>query len=184
MTTFASKLCSRLGWVWSITAALALACGNVTSPRSTPNAEDGGEANVDAPSAGKANVDAPTAGSLSAFGGTASSAASGTGGVTLNTGGTSTETPSHPDFGGQGAGGELPDVGAFSLCIYPEDIPADWGPEVVTDGFGHECTVGVLGDFSFKSCAYELLDVTPHDVDPFTGGHSHCCYKSRGVYCR
>lgn len=182
MTSLASTLRAQPGWLWGIGTLLALACGNVTNaPRTTPSAEDGGEANVETPTAGKANVDAPTSGTASAFGGTASS---GTGGVTLNTGGTSTDTPSHPDFGGQGAGGELPDVGAFSLCIYPEDIPADWGPEVVTDDQGHECTVGVLGNFSFKSCSYELLDVTPHDVDPFTGGHSHCCYKSRGVYCR
>ncbi|HEX2870827.1 MAG TPA: hypothetical protein VHP33_06210 [Polyangiaceae bacterium] len=175
MTTLASTLRAQRGWLWGIGLLLALACGNVTSaPHATASAEDGGEAPVDAPTGGKAN----------AFGGTASGAASGTGGVTLNISGTSTDTPFHPDFGGQGAGGELPDVGAFSLCIYPEDIPADWGPEVVTDDQGHECTVGVLGDFSFKACLYELLDVTPHDVDPFTGGHSHCCYKSRGKYCR
>jgi hypothetical protein len=181
VTNLASKPRAGQAWLWSWAAMLALACGNVTnSPSSTPDLSDGGEGNVDAPTAGKTSGDAPSAGSLSAFGGTASGSA----GVTLNIGGTSTETPSHPDFGGQGGGVQLPDVGAFSLCIYPEDIPAHWGPEVVTDDQGHQCTVGVLGNFSFKSCSYELLDVTPHDVDPFTGGHSHCCYKSRGVYCR
>lgn len=171
-------------WGLSLAAALALACGNITSsPHPTPDSSDGGDPTVGAPT--------PTAGTVSAFGGTSPSAGGTTanagnaaGGVTLVIAGTATETPSHPDFGGQGAGGQLPDVGAFSLCIYPEDIPSNWGPQVVTDDHGHECPLGVLGDFSFKSCSYELLDVTPHDVDPFTGGHSHCCYKSRGVYCR
>ena len=183
MTWFATKR-AQLGGFWSLTAVLALACGNLTkSPGTGPDASDGGDPNVDTPTAGSATALGGT--SQNAFGGTTNSAGSGTGGLVLVTGGSSTEpeTPFHPDFGGQGAGGQ-PVYDDASLCIYDEDIPAEWGPEVVPDGLGGECTVGVLGPFYFKDCPYELLEVTPYDVDPFTGGHSHCCYKSRLLPCR
>jgi hypothetical protein len=164
-------------WCWSLAAALALACGNLTnSPHSTPDTSDGGDLNENAPTAGK---EAAFGGTSHSNGGTTSA-----GGVILSTAGTLTDTPNHPDFGGTGAGGEPVYLNDVSLCIYPKDIPANWGVEFVTDDNGHECPVGVLGSFFFMGCPYDLLDVTPHDVDPFTPGHSHCCYKSRLRPCR
>jgi hypothetical protein len=164
------------GGSWSLAAALALvACGNLTSsPDAAPRANDGGET-ADPPTAGKASA---SGGSPSA-GGTSSNA---TGGVTLVIGGKPNETPNHPDLGGESGQPDYP--AEVMLCIYDEDIPANWGAGGAVDvGIG-QCALGVLGSFDFMGCQYELLDVTPGDVDPFAGGHSHCCYKSRLIVCK
>jgi hypothetical protein len=42
----------------------------------------------------------------------------------------------------------------------------------------------VLGELSYMGCHYELLNETPFDVDPFVGGHSHCCYAARLIACQ
>ena len=173
---------AQQGWFWSLALALALACGNLSkSPAGGTSADDGGEPNANTSKAGNASGGSPTS---SASGGTsASSAGNATGGLTLTTGGTAPDDD-EPFTGGWGAGGFTDYPDAAPLCLYPDDIPANWGAGGAADVSGRNCTVGVLGRFTFMNCLYELLEVTPFDVDPFTGGHSHCCYKSRLLTCK
>jgi hypothetical protein len=89
--------------------------------------------------------------------------------------------------GGELSLGGAEDPGAYhgpvDLCLFDADIPDNWGAAGAADTGSSACAVGVLGRFAFDNCRYELLDTMPFDVDPFVGGHSHCCYRSRLVGC-
>jgi len=100
--------------------------------------------------------------------------AGGTAGSAATTGG---EAPSG-DAGESGA-----PSGAVDLCLKPEEIPANWSAGGTANGSSTICAVGQPGQFLFDGCRYELLDATPHDVDPFLGGRSPCCYRSTLVSC-
>jgi hypothetical protein len=82
-----------------------------------------------------------------------------------------------------GGGDPDPDAyhGPVDLCLSEGESPDSWASEA---GAGSSsCGRGVLGPFVFDGCRYELLDPTPANVDPFTGGHSRCCYRSRLLGC-
>ena len=174
-------------WFASLASVSLVACGNLTSsPEDPPDTSPGGDAST---------VQAGTAqrgGSTSGAGGTS-------GGVTLvmTTAGTaSSNTPLHPGTAGEGG---QPDYPAVSLCIYPEDLPESWeagggggGGEgggggidgAEASGSGRDCVVGVLGEFRYMDCRYQLLGETAFNVDPFVGGHSGCCYAAKLIACK
>ena len=89
------------------------------------------------------------------------------------------------DGGALGLGGAPdPDYhGSVDLCLYPAQIPDNWGAAGAAEVGSATCVEGVLGRFAFNHCRYELLEPTPFDVDPFIGGHSHCCYASKLIGC-
>ena len=174
MTT-ASRVAHANARVWFSGLGFAglLACGNLTSsPRVPPDTSQGGESNT--LQAGAASG----AGAPSAAGGTS-------GGVTLvmTTAGTSSSsTPLHPGTAGEGGQPDYPAVA--NLCIYPEDIPENWAAGGAAELNGPDCVVGVLGEFNYMGCRYDLLSVTAFDVDVFLGGHSHCCYAAKLLDCK
>jgi len=159
------ELRSRL-WLLSLSALVA--CGATSrSPGSGTGAEaDGGSATQQAGSGGAAS------------GGNAGSAGLSLGGIV---------GAGEAESGGELSLGGAADPGAYDgpvdLCLYPEDIPDDWGAGGAVQENGRTCVVGVLGRFAFNQCRYELLSAMPFDVDPFVGGHSHCCYRSRLIGC-
>jgi hypothetical protein len=175
-------------WFASLASVSLVACGNLTSsPEDPPDTSPGGDSSTVQAGA------AQRGGSTSGGGGTS-------GGVTLvmTTAGTaSSNTPLHPGTAGEGG---QPDYPAVSLCIYPEDIPESWeakgeGGEggggggdgsngAEASGSGRDCVVGVLGEFSYMDCRYDLLRPEAYNVDPFVGGHSHCCYAARLIACK
>jgi hypothetical protein len=149
-----------------VCSAALFACGATTS---TPGS------NVE-PASGSSSADsAAVAGSSSGSSGGPALQLGGSGGsVVLNIGG-------ELDLGG------APDPeayhGSVDLCLYDYEIPANWGAAGATEVDSASCTTGTLGRFAFNHCRYELLNTTPFNVDPFIGGHSHCCYRSSLVGC-
>jgi len=149
-----------------VCSAALFACGATTrSPGSAVEPDSGGA----------------SAGAAAAAGSPGSSG----GGPVLQVGGSA-------GAGGQNSGGELdlggaadPDAyhGPVDLCLYDDQIPANWGAGGATDVNTTTCATGTLGRFAFNHCRYELLDTAPFDKDPFVGGHSHCCYRSSFVGC-
>lgn len=167
-------------WFASVASVSLVACGNLTSsPEDPPDTSPGGDSST---------VQAGTAqrgGSTSGAGGTS-------GGVTLvmTTAGTaSSNTPLHSGTAGEGGQPDYP--ATVNLCIYPEDIPESWragdggggGDGAEASGSGRDCVVGVLGEFSYMDCRYQLLYETAFNVDPFVGGHSGCCYAAQLIAC-
>ena len=156
----------------SLSGLVLIACGQLSSsPQDPPDTSLGGDA-----STARAGT-APTSGAGGGAGGTG-------GGITIVVpvaGSTSSNTPL--EGGTSGEGGQ-PDHPPSMLCLYPEDIPESWSAGgAVSTTFG-ECAIGELGGFNFMGCYYELLDTMPGDVDPFSGGHSHCCYSAQLLACK
>jgi hypothetical protein len=177
-------------WFATFLGAALVACGNLTStPQDPPDTSPGGDSST---------VQAGTTqrgGSTSGAGGTS-------GGITLvmtTAGTTNSNVPLHSGTAGEGG---QPDYPAVSLCIYPEDIPESWGAGgggggggdgsdgsdgsdgAEASGSGRDCVIGVLGEFSYMDCRYDLLRPEAFNVDPFVGGHSHCCYAARLIACK
>jgi hypothetical protein len=159
-------------WLPGACFAALLACGSTArSPGTSAEPDSGGS------SAGAAVL----AGSHSGGSGSGGSG----GGPALLLGGTAGSVADN-SAGELNLGG-APDPDAFhgpvDLCLSDEQIPDNWGAAGAMDVGSASCAVGVLGRFAFNRCRYELLDSTPFDVDPFTGGHSHCCYRSSLIGC-
>jgi hypothetical protein len=158
------ELRSRL-WLLSLTALVA--CGATSR---APGADTGAEAD---------------GGSLTQQGGGGAASGGNAGSVGLSLGGVvgvgETETGGELSLGGAADPGAYD--GPVDLCLYPEEIPDDWGAGGAMQENGRSCAIGVLGRFAFNRCRYELLSAMPFDVDPFVGGHSHCCYRSRLIGC-
>ncbi len=144
---------------------MLFACGSTTTSHETGTNPD--PSNESAGASDRAGAGAP-----------------GNGGGGLQLGGTGSLLP---DSGGALGLGGAEDPGAFhgpvDLCLFDEDIPDSWGAGGAVDSGSTTCAVGVLGRFAFNHCRYELLETMPFDVDPFAGGHSHCCYRSKLVGC-
>lgn len=162
-------------WFASLASVSLVACGDLTrSPQDPPDARPGGDSST---------VQAGT----TAGGGSSSSSGGTSGGVTLvmTTAGTAgSNTPLHPGTAGEGGQPDYPAV--VNLCIYPEDIPENWGQGGADGAEANErgCVTGVVGDFSYMGCLYDLLSPGAFDVDPFVGGHSHCCYAAKLIACK
>ena len=85
--------------------------------------------------------------------------------------------------GGAPSGGAQPEgPGVIALCIAPEDAPMAWGAAGAGE-YEPGCKQGVLGEFNFGGCRYELVVKNPTNIDPFVGGHSPCCYQSQLIAC-
>jgi hypothetical protein len=162
-------------WLASFLGIVLLACGNLTSsPDDPPDTSSSGDSST---------VQAGTThggGSTSSSGGTS-------GGLTLvmTTAGTpSSNTPLLPGTAGEGGQPDYPAV--VGLCIYPEDIPEHWGQggEGGTETGERGCIIGELGNFNYMGCLYDLVSPAPFNVDPFVGGHSHCCYAAKLLACK
>jgi hypothetical protein len=169
-------------WFASLAGVSLVACGNLTSsPEDSPDTSPGGDSSA---------VQAGT----TQHGGSTSGAGGTSGGITLvmtTAGAASSNTPL--DSGTAGEGGQPDYPATVSLCIYPEDIPESWkagggaggggSDEAEASGSGRDCVVGVLGEFSYMDCHYQLLYETAFNVDPFVGGHSGCCYAAKLIAC-
>ena len=157
-------------WFMASCCAALLGCGGRSSDRT--------QVDPDAAVAG-------AAGSLAAGGRPGSGGRSGNGGTppaydggaagSLASGGTQLTIGGAVGAGGLG--------GVVDLCLYPDEIPANWSAPGDAGASGETCPVGQLGEFELEGCRYELLVATAHDVDPFVGGHSRCCYRSRPLAC-
>lgn len=160
-------------WFAAAASVSLVACGDLTrSPQDPPDTSLGGDSST---------VPAGT----TASGGSSSSSGGTSGGVTLvmtMAGTTSSNTPLDPGTAGEGGQPDYP--ATVNLCIYPADIPESWeagGAEA--SGSGSDCVVGVLGEFNYMDCRYQLLRETAFNVDVFGGGHSHCCYAAKLIAC-
>jgi hypothetical protein len=167
-------------WFPSLVGVVLVACGNLTSSPQDPPDNSPDEHST-----------AVQAGATHSGGSTGSSGGS-SGGIALvmpTAGTTSSNTPLLPGTAGEGGQPEYP--ATVNLCIYPEDIPENWGAGgaggadgAEASGSGRDCVVGVLGEFSYMGCHYQLLSETAFNVDPFVGGHSHCCYAAKLIACK
>lgn len=167
----------RCSLLFVVGCCALLACGGRSSDAEVGNPSAGA-------STGGINDGAASGSGEFSNGGGNHGGASYSGGPGLPSGGTA---GSLGNTGGQALNGGAADSGAFSgpvdLCLYPEDMPDNWGAAGGPDASGNTCALGKLGPFVFDGCRYQLLEVTAHDVDPFSPGHSHCCYPSQLLGC-
>jgi hypothetical protein len=172
----------RVRWSWVAGAVMAAtsACGTTTSR--APGSSSGDEAGS---AAGGGSSGGASAGGSSA--GTSPAGASSAGSLGLQPSGGTAAAPTVPGGGAPdfAEGGALPDYPEVRLCLDDEQIPTDWGAggAGLVDVGITRCAPGVVGEFVAQDCLYRLLDPVPSDVDPFSGGHSHCCYLSQLVTC-
>lgn len=162
------RLGSRRAW-GLLVAGLLIACGNTTrSGDFEPEPEP-------AATAGSSPEGGASSGGLGASAGAAGRPNSASGGSTAS------GAPAGETTAG-GAPAPAIDPGPVDLCLDADDIPESWGAGGAADVGIATCTVGRPGTFAFNGCRYELLGM-PFDVDPFVGGHAHCCYRSKLVSC-
>ena len=158
-------------WFVAACCSALLACGGQSSKTDVGSGAVAGKAGTDG-EAGYLGGENSNGGSLGEGGG-----------LVAVHGGTAGSVAS---AGGDALGGSAGDAGAFGgtvdLCLYPNEIPDEWS-NAGAGGEASVCAVGQPGQFVFDGCRYELLEATAHDVDPFQGGHSHCCYQSKLLDC-
>jgi hypothetical protein len=161
-------------WLASFLAIVLVACGNLTS---SPH---------DAPDTSSSGNSSPVQAGTTHGGGSTSSWGGASGGLTLvmTTAGTTSSTPLGPGTAGEGGQPDYPAI--VRLCIYPEDIPEHWGQggEGGAETGERGCIIGELGNFDYMGCLYDLVSSAPFNVDPFVGGHSHCCYAAKLLACK